>query len=606
MRPSALIQLQHLTRGLALIWRAAPRQTLAWAVLLVIQGLLPATTVWLSRPLVDGLAAAAQASGAWTSARALLPTAALLLGSLVLTELLQGLGGWVRAAQAEYVQDHISGLIQQKSVEVDLAFYESPEYHDHLHRARDDAASRPLALLEGAGSLMQNGITLLAMAAILLPYGAWLPPLLLLSTLPALLVLLRSSWRYHQWWRQSTANQRRAWYYEWLLTGSETAAELRLFGLGSSFQQSYQALRGQLRGERLGLLRKQMLAGLAANALGLLSAGGAVAWMVWRVLQGLVTLGDLALFFQAFQRGQGLLRALLADAGQIYANSLFLGGLFAFLALKPEVADPPAPTTAPAPLREGVTFRDVTFRYPGSGHDSLKSFNLTIPAGRIVAIVGANGAGKSTLVKLLCRFYDPQQGRVELDGVDLRDLALDDLRRQITVLFQAPVEYQATAAENISLGDPAAGAEREAVVRAAQAAGAHELVERLPAGYDTQLGKWFTDGAELSGGEWQRVALARAFLRQAPIIALDEPTSHMDSWGEADWFERVRRLAAGRTLLIITHRFTVAMRADVIHVMDQGQIVESGSHNDLVELDGSYAAAWAEQMSGGYVGARLV
>jgi ATP-binding cassette, subfamily B, bacterial len=289
-----------------------------------------------------------------------------------------------------------------------------------------------------------------------------------------------------------------------------------------------------------------------------------------------------------------LLRALLADAGQIYANSLFLGNLFAFLALRPHVTAPAQPQPVPTTVREAISLRDVTFRYPGSARPSLDGFTLTIPAGTTVAIVGANGAGKSTLVKLLCRFYDPAAGALLIDGVDLRSMAPDELRRRISVMFQAPVAYHESAAENIAIGEIAREAQRGAVVVAARAAGAHHVIERLPHGYDTQLGKLFGDGAELSGGEWQRVALARAFLRQAPIMVLDEPTSHMDTWAEADWFERFRRLARGRTAIIITHRFSIAMRADVIHVMDAGRIVESGTHDELLARGGMYAAGWAE------------
>jgi ATP-binding cassette subfamily B protein len=290
------------------------------------------------------------------------------------------------------------------------------------------------------------------------------------------------------------------------------------------------------------------------------------------------------------------MRSLLLDVGQIYGNSLFLGNLFEFLDLQPRVVDPPAARPAPARLRHGIRFRDVTFRYPGSERLALSHFDLFIPAGRTVAIVGENGAGKSTLIKLLCRFYDPEDGRIELDGVDIRDLALDDLRRLITVLFQSPVSFQATAAENIALGDIAAASDAAAIEAAARGAGAHELIARLPHAYDSALGKWFADGAELSGGEWQRVALARAYLRHAQLILLDEPTSFMDSWAEADWFERLRALAARRTAVIITHRFTIAMRADTIHVMREGRIVESGSHEQLLERDGLYAQSWFEQM----------
>jgi ATP-binding cassette subfamily B protein len=328
----------------------------------------------------------------------------------------------------------------------------------------------------------------------------------------------------------------------------------------------------------------------------LLGTGAAMSWMIWRAVHGQATLGDLALFYQAFNRGQDLMRSLLGSVGQIYSNSRFLGNLFTFLELQPEVADAAAPVAAPGLLKQGIAFRDVTFRYPGSERPALQHFNLTIPAGKIVAIVGLNGAGKTTLVKLLCRFYDPQDGSVELDGVDIRAIAVEELRRQITVLFQFPMPYQCTASENIALGDVQRAVSAAQIEAAARSAGAHETIARLAHGYETQLGKWFGDGVELSGGEWQRLAMARAYLRQAPILALDEPTSAMDSWAEADWFDRLRTLASGRTGLIITHRFTIAMRADIIHVMDDGRIVESGSHAELLAQGGQYASSWNAQM----------
>jgi len=244
-----------------------------------------------------------------------------------------------------------------------------------------------------------------------------------------------------------------------------------------------------------------------------------------------------------------------------------------------------------------VRFRDVTFRYPGSERAALDDFNLTIPSGQIVAIVGANGAGKSTLIKLLCRFYDPEAGRVEVDGVDARDLTIAELRRQITVLFQFPAFYHATAAENIAVGDLGSRPTPEQIEAAARDGGAHETIARLPRGYDTLLGKWFSEGTELSGGEWQRIGLSRAFLRQAPIVVLDEPTSFMDSWAEIQWLQRFRALVRGRTTLIITHRFTTAMHANLIHVMDGGKIVESGTHDELIARGERYAASWTAQMS---------
>jgi ATP-binding cassette subfamily B protein len=319
-----------------------------------------------------------------------------------------------------------------------------------------------------------------------------------------------------------------------------------------------------------------------------------MAWMIARALQGRATLGDLALFHQAFEQGQRLMHTLLQNVGQLYANSLFLGNLFEFLALEPKVVDRVDPLPVPHALTQGICFEHVVFRYPGSQRRALDDFSLTIPAGQLVALVGPNGAGKSTLIKLLCRFYDPEAGRITLDGIDLRDLGQDALRSKIAVLFQQPVHYNATAAENIALGDLGRGREVE-VRTAARAAGDEEIISRLPRGYEQLLGNWFENGTELSGGEWQRIALARAFLRQAPIIALDEPTSALDPWAEADWLARFRTLAAGRTALLITHRFTTAMHADIVHVIDGGRIVESGCHRQLLAQGGRYAQSWAAQ-----------
>jgi len=582
---------------LALVWAAARGWAVAWAVLLLVQGLLPVATVNLTRLLVDGLVAAAGAGGSWDTLAPLLLLVALMAGVVLLAEVLRSVAAWIRTAQSELLKDYISSLIHQKSVAADLAFYESPEYHDRLHRARDEAGYRPVALIEGLGQLLQNGVTLLAMGAVLLPFGWWLPLALLASTLPAFGVILHYNLQQHHWRQRTTADERRTWYYDWLLTSSETAAELRLFGLGNLFQSLYQALRRRLRGERLRLARRGAVAELAAGTVALLVTGAAMAWMVWQTLQGLVTLGSLALFYQAFQQGQRLMRSLLDGVGQVYTNVLFLGNLFEFLALQPRVADPPQPAAAPETLRSGIHFHQVTFRYPGSERVALDDFSLTIPAGQIAALVGPNGAGKSTLIKLLCRLYDPDAGRIEMDGIDLKDMGIAKLRNRIAVLFQQPVHYSASVAENIALGS-LTEATRAEIEAAARAAGADEPVGRLPEGYDTLLGKWFAGGTELSVGEWQRLALARAFLRQAPILLLDEPTSAMDSWAEADWHERFRQLAAGRTVLIITHRFTTALRADIIHVMTEGRVAESGSHQELLARGGLYAKSWAAQMKG--------
>jgi len=591
----AVQKLSYFHRVFGLIWTASRGWTVAWLLLLTVQGLTPVALVYLTRPLVDGLAGTVGRGTSWEKMQPVLLVALCMGAILLLVELLKVCQEWIGTLQSELIQDHIVNLVHSQSTSVDLAFYEIPDYYDHLFRARTDASSRPLALLESSGSLVQNSITLLAMAAVLMPYGTWLPPALLVSTLPAFYVVLRSSRRYHDWWKSTTTERRRSEYLDTVLTGVWHAGEIRIFGLANYFRDAYREVRRHLRVERLNLLKKQSVSRLAAEVVALLISGGTIIWMVWRAFLGHATLGDIALFYQAFQRGQGLMRALLTNVGQIYTNSLFLVNLFEFLDMKPGVVDPPKPVPPPS-LVAGINFRNVTFRYPGTDRVALSDFNLSVPAGRTVAIVGANGAGKTTLLKLLCRFYDPESGRVEIDGIDLRDLSLADLRKMITVLFQIPVPYQALARQNISMGDLEAESDLTRIEEAARDAGAHEVIARLPKGYETILGKWFTQGTELSAGEWQRVALARAYLRQAQIIVLDEPTSFMDSWAEAEWFERFRTLARGRTAIIITHRLSIAMRADTIHVMKQGRIVESGNHRDLLANGGLYEQSWRNQM----------
>jgi ATP-binding cassette subfamily B protein len=289
-----------------------------------------------------------------------------------------------------------------------------------------------------------------------------------------------------------------------------------------------------------------------------------------------------------------LLRSLLDSSGKIYRSLLFVENLDEFLRLEPTILSGPA-AEAGHPIKDSIRFESVSFTYPGGFHLALDKFDLDIPKGKVVALVGQNGAGKSTLIKLLCRFYDPDAGRILMDGVDIRSLDQAALRRQITVLFQDPVRYHASVGENIAFGDVEAAQDKDRMKKAAEDAGALEPIEGLQGGFDALLGKWF-GGAELSGGEWQRIALARAFFRRASLVVLDEPTSAMDSWAEQDWLGRFRTLTEGSTGLMITHRFTTAMHADIIHVLDKGRVVESGTHVELVALGGSYASSWAAQM----------
>jgi ATP-binding cassette subfamily B protein len=588
-----------LPRAVALVWTAAGSWTIAWVCLLAVRGLLPVAVVYLTRSLVDSGLLAMRSGGA--NYRPALVNAALMATVLLATEAFRSLESWVRAVQAELVRNRISELLQEQSAAADLGFYENPDFFNHLHRAKSEGATVPLALMENLGGLAQNGITMIAMAGVLTRFGPWLPLVLLVSTLPAFYVVLHYALKHHEWWVLRTPDERRAEYYDRVLSSREYAPELRLFGLKQIFRDRFDAVRSKLTDEKIRLARKQSTAEFAAGAAALAMTGLSLLWMAARTIRGQASAGDLALFYQAFQQGTGLVRVLLGNFAQIYRNSLYLEGLFEFLALKPAIVAPANALPVPETLTSGIRFRGVEFRYPGSERFALQDFSLDVPAGKIVAIVGENGAGKSTLIKLVCRFYDPEAGSVQMDDIDLKALDLDELRQRIAVLFQEPAHYNATVAENIAPGDGAADA--AAIRAAALSAGADSITMKMPHGYEQMLGRWFDDGADLSVGEWQRVALARAFLRSAkaatPVLILDEPTSAMDPWAEADWLIRFRKLAEGRTALLITHRFTTARIADTIAVMVGGRVIEQGTHDELVALGGQYASGWAAQTERG-------
>lgn len=589
-------RVSYIPRTVSLIRKAAGAWTLIWLGLLILQGVLPLITLYLTRTLVDRLAAAVGAGLTEEVIRLLLLPASGMAAVLLLIALLKSAMEWVRTAQSELVQDYVTGLVQSKAIALDFACYESSAHQDYLSRVQSGVGSQSLALVESLGTGLQNSITLLSLTAVLFTYSLWLPLGLLLATIPSLFILLKLNRQQHRWWQSSTFFRRWLDYYNLLLTTGAAAAEVRLYDLGEYCQERYQVLRQKLRRERLQLIKQQSLGKLGASGLTMSVAAVALAWMGRQLLLGLITLGDVALFYQAFSRAQSGISALMGSVSQVYRQGLFVNDLFEFLALPSRVVDGAESVSMPLALQRGLRFRQVTFAYPGSDRPVLKNFNLTIPAGKTVAVVGDNGAGKTTVMKLLCRLYDPDNGQIELDGIDLRHIAVRSLRQGISVVFQSPLQYWATPAENIGFGEVDQPMERSRIMAAARGAGVHERIWAMPKRYDTPLGKTFPKGIDLSGGEWQRLALARAFYRQAPLIVLDEPTSAMDPWSEADWLRRFRQLAAGRTAVVITHRFTLAMQADIIHVMRNGEIVESGSHGTLLARNGLYAQSWREQM----------
>ena len=616
MGPSAVLKevrlasrhLPLLPRTVALVWTAAPGWNLVWLILLVMQSVVPVGLVYFTRVLVNGLTAAVGRGLAWDNIRGPIVTAAFMGGLMLLGLGIQSLTGWISAVQSETVRDGLARRIHAQSIIIDYRYFEDPDFYDRLHRARVGGAELPLALAAALGNIFQSGLTLIAMTAVLFRYGPWIPLALLAGTVPALFIVIHNSRRLYRWSRKSTPAQRRVWYYDWLLTSRENAAELRQFRLGEYWNAAYESQRSVLRAERIAIAKRQAAGQFAAGLTGLGAGGAALAWMGRGAMRGALSLGDIALFAQAFNQGQSLIRTLLQNAGQMYANLLYLGDFFEFLDLEPSgekqvpVDSRPALSRAiplipePAALDRapvGLQIEHVSFTYPGSKKPAIQDLTLELQAGRVTAVVGENGAGKSTLNKLITRLHEPDEGRILWNGRDIREFSGDEIRERTTVLLQIPMQYQESAATNIRLGRLAADSAE--VGQAAEAAGAAAFISRLPRGYDAPLGRLFEGGIELSTGEWQKLALARALIRPAPLLLLDEPTSGLDAWAEAVWYTRLRRALAGRTMLLITDRLTTAQRADFISVMSEGRIVESGTHADLLAAGGRYAEAWASQ-----------
>jgi ATP-binding cassette subfamily B protein len=580
------------------VWGIAPRWTLATLVLAVVQGVLPLLGLLLLREIVDAVVAgvtapdksAAFATVAWWVA------AAALVG--LMTALARSVALLVGEAHAVVVTDHMSDLIHAKSVVVDLEYYEDARYYDVLHRAQQEAPYRPTRMV---GDLMLAGqslVTLVGVVGVLFAIHWSVGLIIAAAALPSAYVRLQHSGRLYEWQRRRTAAERRSSYLHWLLTDGAHAKEVRIFGLGGPLRGWYRDLREELRAERLGIARRRAAADLGSQAVATAAVFGTFAYIAWRAVQGLITLGDLMMYYQALQTGLGALQGLLGAMAGLREHDLFLTSYREFMALETKVVEPARPVAVARPLRQSIAFEGVSFAYPDSGRTVLEHVDLTIRPGEVTALVGPNGSGKTTLVKLLCRLYDPQGGRVTRDGVDLREMSTTDLRRGVGVIFQDFARYQLTARENIWLGDVALERGDAAVERAAREAGAHELIAGLPRGYDTMLGTWFEEGEELSTGEWQKVALARAFVRDADVLVFDEPASALDPLAERSVFERIRELARGRAVVLVSHRFSTVREADVIHIVDAGRVVESGAHEELLARRGVYAAMYEVQARG--------
>lgn len=600
MNPSSLriyvrrlvAQLPYIPWILKIIWHATPLQTSFITTLLAFNIFIPLILIALSREIVNLIAIFSELDRSSLLQLGLMVFA--VLGLTAFRSLLQVILRYVRISQAEHIHDYLMTLIHEKNITLDLSFYDSQSYYDMLYRSYVDAIDKPVRLMNSLSDLITSLFTLLGMMLILASYNIGLPLILVIGSLPIFGVLLHQTLAYKNWRNANTVNERRSQYLHWLMVDKDAAMELRLFDLGKTFSHTYDTLRRDLRDGHLHIERKSLIAQFFA----LVSSGaivfGITLWMGLQVLQGVFKIGDFAVFFQILGQGQALVQGVMTHATEIYQNILFIENLYLFVHLENQLKDNPDVMSMTMPLKEGIRFENVSFSYPQTTRPVFQDFNWEIPANRVTALIGENGEGKSTLLKLLCRFYDVDEGRILWDGVNIRDLPLHALRQSVSVLFQQPVQYAETVGDNIAMSDLEQKANHNTIEQFSIAAGSHAFINKLPQKYDTMLGRWF-GGEELSVGQWQRVALARSFLKDSPILILDEPTSALDAWAEGDFLNHFHSVAQNKTCIMITHRFTTALYADRIDLLENGAIVESGNHQDLLNLGGRYATSWHSQ-----------
>ncbi len=584
-----IVQALRVDRAFRLVWQATPGWTMANFALQVIQGILPLATLYLMKLIVDAVTLSINAPDKTQAFKQIVLLIIIAGGLALLGALCQLLANIASEAMSLTVTDHVFDILHAKSVEVDLEYYENPQYFDTLHRAQQEGPYRPTSIVNDLVRLAQNSVTLLAMTGLLLSLHWGVACVLFLAVVPGVLVRIKYANRMYQWKQERTRTERQALYINWVLTGDIHAKEVRLFGLGDLLLERFSNLHTKLRHEKLAIGKKRTTADFLAQASATVAVFASFAFIAYRTVQGSITLGDMVMYFQAFQRGLSSMRDLLGGMASLYEDNLFLSNLFEFLNLKPKVNEPPDPKPVPRPLQQGIVFDKVNFHYPASKRRVLEDISFAIAPGETVALVGRNGCGKTTLAKLLCRLYDPDNGKITFDGIDLKQFAIRGLRTNISVLFQDFVKYYLTAGENIWFGNVEQPLDEEKVAAAAKQAGVHELINNLPQKYDTLLGKWFEDGEELSRGEWQKVALARTFLRTSQIILLDEPASSLDPRAEHEIFCKFKELTQGKTSLFISHRLSTVKMADRIIVMGKGKIVESGSYDALMQKKGSFA-----------------
>ena len=598
--------LRHLPSLFRLVWQASPALTAASLGLRLTRSILPLLLLYIGKLIIDEVVAQTQLASPeanlsdWIGSGRLDFLGGLLVLELalaIIADLLGRASSLVDSLLSERYSNFASVRLMEHATTLDLEQFESSDQQDRLERARRQVTGRTTLLTQIFGQA-QDVLTVLSLAAGLLAYAPWLIVLIILALLPAFVGEVHFNAQGYRLNYFRTPERRQLDYIRYLGSSVETAKEVKLFGLNAFLVERFRGFADRMYADNRRLAIRRAAWGTLFAALASCAYYLAYALIVWRTVRGEFSIGDLTFLSGSFLRLRGLLEGLLLGFSQIAGQALYLEDLFSFFDVRPSIASPANPRPFPHPLRSGIVFENVGFRYPDSDRWAVRHLSLTLTAGEVVALVGENGAGKTTIVKLLARLYDPTEGRILLDGYDLREYDLADLRRHIGVIFQDFVRFHFTAGENIGAGRIEATDDRSRIQQAAERSLADRIIERLPQGYDQPLGKRFHEGADLSGGEWQKIAIARAYMRDAEVLILDEPTAALDARSEYEVFQRFRDLSMGKTAILISHRFSTVRMADRILVLENGQVVEAGSHEELVASAGRYAELFELQASG--------